>query len=261
MPAPAACQFPGPAGDAAGGLRNTRMGPLQAKVTLSDGATRPLREQTLFATNGQAVPFSFEIKPDKPGYYEYAIGTPARDGEANRANNSVGLRRVRADRKAECADPGRRTLLGHEIPLPPVARADEHDRRRVFRVAKDRYFKVTSDTALTAVAADAFPESDEAMSRFDLVVVGRGSEYLFDENRARTLERFVRDHGDACSSRAANRITDPPRRCRTWNPSNGAETRRAVSGLSPCRPGSMPAWFRRLAAGAGQSCLDRAARP
>ncbi len=178
-----------------GVLHNTRLGPLQATVTLSDGAARALREQTLFATNGQAVPFSFEIKPEKPGYYEYAIGTPARDGEANRANNSAGLGVFVLTEKLNVlileGEPYWDTkFLSHLLRGQTNMAVSA-----VFRVAKDRYFKVTSDTALTAVAADAFPESDEAMARFDLVVVGRGSEYLFDENRARTLERFVRDHG------------------------------------------------------------------
>ncbi len=176
-------------------LVNTRMGPIEARVTLRDAAGGTLGEQTLFATNGQAVPFSFELKPDKPGYFEYAIETPLRAGESDRANNTVSLGVFVLTEKLNVlileGEPYWDTkflshLLRGQTNMSVTA---------VFRVAKDRFFKVSTDTALAAVTEDTFPASDEAMSEYDLVVLGRGSEYLIDEARARLLDRFVRDHG------------------------------------------------------------------
>jgi len=175
-------------------LRNEGMGPVQAQVALRAAGGDVLEEQTVFVTNRQSVAVSFVLRPDRPGYYEYSLETPLREQEADRANNSLGLGVFLLTEHLNVlileGEPYWDTKF-----LSHLLRAQKNMRvTAVFRVSKDRLFRVSTDTALAAASEDAFPATDAEMAEYDLVVLGRGTEYLIDEPRAWRLERFVRDH-------------------------------------------------------------------
>ncbi|MGD9009012.1 MAG: vWA domain-containing protein, partial [Desulfobacteraceae bacterium] len=74
-----------------GEVVNHRMGPVSAEIFLRDGAGKTLDQTRLLVRENERSPFQFNLTLDKPGYYEYILETPLRQGESDRANNSMGL--------------------------------------------------------------------------------------------------------------------------------------------------------------------------
>ena len=176
-------------------LHNERMGPVRADIALSDADDNVLQRLQVTATNGQSAACSFEVSPGQPGYFEYRLETPLREGEADRANNAVGLGVFVLNEQLSI-------LLVEGEPywdtkfLSHLLRGQTNmSVTAVFRVTSDRFFKVSDREALTATGDDTFPATDDALAEYDLVVLGRGSEYVINEERARRLHRFVHGRG------------------------------------------------------------------
>jgi hypothetical protein len=178
-----------------GVLINRRMGPVKADVVLRDTDGNVLGKRALFAIDEQPVDFRFDIPQDTPGYFEYIIETPLQDGEADRSNNTAGIGVFVLSEKLSVllleGEPYWDTkflshLLHEQTSIAMTA---------VFRVKKDRFFMISTETAVNASDTDMFPLTDEEIAAYDLVVMGRGTEYFIDEERAHRLEGFVRDQG------------------------------------------------------------------
>ncbi len=178
-----------------GSVINKRLGPVQTEVILRDADQTIVERKSFLVKNNQEVAFRFDITRQAPGYYEYWVETPLRQGEADRANNAVGLGVfVLAERL--------NVLLLEGEPhwdtkfLSHLLRAQNNiSLTAVFRVTEHRFFKVSTETAMTASDTDAFPKTAEALGKYDLVVLGRGSEYFIDVERAALLEDFVKNQG------------------------------------------------------------------
>jgi hypothetical protein len=178
-----------------GEVVNHRMGPVAADIFLRDTAGKTLDQHHLLVQENGRLPFQFELTPDKPGYYEYILETPLRQGESDRANNSVGLGVFVLSERLNVlmleGEPYWDTKF-----LSHLLRAQTNiSMTAVFRVAKDKFFKVATGTAMTSSNTDVFPVSAEDLARYDLVVLGRGTEYFIDAHRARLLMDFVKNRG------------------------------------------------------------------
>jgi hypothetical protein len=178
-----------------GELANHRMGPITAQVRLRDGAGHILNTTDLLAGDNQSQPIRFDLPPNQPGYYEYTVDTELREGESDRSNNSVTAGVFVLSERLK-------VLLLEGEPywdtkfLSHLLRAQTNiSMTAIFRVAKDKFFKVATDTAMTSSDTDVFPQSIEELSQFDLVVLGRGTEYFIDEHRAGLLMEFVKNRG------------------------------------------------------------------
>ncbi len=178
-----------------GELVNSRMGPVSADVFLRDGAGKVLDQTHLLAADEQRQAFQFEQTLDKPGYYEYILETPLREGESDRANNSVGLSVFVLSKRLN-------VLLLEGEPywdtkfLSHLLRAQTNiSMTAVFRVAKDKFFKVATGAAMASSDTDVFPGTAAELAQYDLVVLGRGTEYFIDARRAQLLTDFVKNRG------------------------------------------------------------------
>lgn len=68
----------------------------------------------------------------------------------------------------------------------------------VYRIRPDRFYKVaTGDLAALEETTEVFPDSDEGLGYYDLVVIGKGAEVFLTPDRIERLTRFVRDQGGA----------------------------------------------------------------
>jgi hypothetical protein len=178
-----------------GFLVNHRMGPVTAEILLRDTHGTLVEKSTVLVQDGQKIPFDFEVVGDEPGYCEFTIETALRDGESNRANNNVNVGIfVLTDQLNVLMLEGEpywdTKFLSH------LLRAQTNiSMTAIFRVAKDRFFKVSTDSDMTSSEMDVFPDSEKELSSYDLVVLGRGTEYFIDENRAALLKKFVQHHG------------------------------------------------------------------
>ena len=176
-------------------LVNDRMGPLMADVVLRDADGNVLETKNLLLEDSDQLPFDFKLSQSDPGYYEYIIETPLRNGESDRANNRIGFSLFVLSKSLNVmlleGEPYWDTKF-----LSHLLRAQSNiSMTAVFRVATDKYFKVATDQNMTTFGTDVFPETIEELQNYDIVVIGRGSEYFIDENRSGLLMDFVRNQG------------------------------------------------------------------
>lgn len=178
-----------------GELINHRMGPITADILLRDSNGTTLDQAHVLVDENQGMPFQFDLTLEKPGYYEYILETPLRQGESDRANNSVGLGVFVLSERLN-------VLLLEGEPywdtkfLSHLLRAQTNiSMTAVFRVAKDKFFKAATGTDMTSSDTDVFPGSAEELAKYDLVVLGRGTEYFIDADRAQLLMDFVKNRG------------------------------------------------------------------
>lgn len=178
-----------------GNLVNHRMGPVSAAISLKDAEGNIIETAQIFAGDGQETEFRFSVSSDIPGYYEYSLETPWREGESDRANNTVHLGVFVLSERLN-------VLLLEGEPywdtkfLSHLLRAQSNiSMTAIFRVAKDKFFRVATHEAMTSSNTDVFPKSADELARYDLVVLGKGTEYFMDETRTRLLKEFVKDHG------------------------------------------------------------------
>lgn len=174
---------------------NHRMGPVSAEIFLRDGAGKTLDQTRLLVRDNERIPFQFSLTPDKPGYYEYILETPLRQGESDRANNSAGLGVFVLSERLNVlmleGEPYWDTKF-----LSHLLRAQTNiSMTAVFRVAEDKFFKVATGADMRSSDTDVFPGSAEELAQYDLVVLGRGTEYFVDADRARLLMDFVKNRG------------------------------------------------------------------
>jgi hypothetical protein len=174
---------------------NHRMGPVSAEIFLRDGAGKTLDQTRLLVRENERLPFQFDLTLEKPGYYEYILETPLRQGESDRANNSVGLGVFVMSERLN-------VLLLEGEPywdtkfLSHLLRAQSNiSMTAVFRVAEDKFFKVATGADMTSSDTYIFPGSAEELAKYDLVVLGRGTEYFIDADRAQLLKDFVKNRG------------------------------------------------------------------
>lgn len=174
---------------------NHRMGPVSAEISLRDGAGKTLDRTRLLVKENERLPFRFDLTLEKPGYYEYILETPLRQGESDRANNSVGLGVFVLSERLNVlmleGEPYWDTKF-----LSHLLRAQTNiSMTAVFRVAENKFFKVATGADMTSSDTDVFPGSAEELAKYDLVVLGRGTEYFIDADRARLLAEFVKNRG------------------------------------------------------------------
>jgi len=176
-------------------VRNEAMGPIEAHVRLQDPLGQTAGEMRALTTNGQVARVQFDVNPKKAGYSEFTMELASPEGDSDRSNNRLTAGVFVLTQKLRIllleGEPYWDTkFLSHLLRVQTNMVMDA-----VFRVANDRFFKVSGEAGLVAAGAETFPATDEEMGRYDLVVLGRGSEYLIDAERARRLEFFVRDRG------------------------------------------------------------------
>ena len=164
-------------------------------LSLVDPTGRPLAEKKIEAQGDGRVPAAFEIAAGAPGYYEYAIRTPPWPGESNADNNEA--------RFGVHVLPGRiRILLVEGLPywdskfLAQLLRKQPCvDLAAVFRVSADRFFRVDAAGAAGDAVRTAFPDDAAALAAYDVVMIGKGAEYVLTPDRIRLLKDFLREQG------------------------------------------------------------------
>jgi hypothetical protein len=68
----------------------------------------------------------------------------------------------------------------------------------IYRVGAGRFFKVESDiTKSKQISGRVFPESIDELAKYDMVILGKGCEYVLTHAAITALREFVREHGGA----------------------------------------------------------------
>ncbi len=179
-------------------IENRGLGPIKPTIELLGPDETVLARQEVVLENDARQTVVFDVKDIPAGGGDYQLRAAPWPGEDLRANNTDTVRiNVLASKT--------RILLLEGAPywdskfLAQLLRQENAvDLLTIHRLNDERYFRVEANGAEPLQSpASAFPENAAELSRYDLVVFGKGADNFLTPARIAALEGFVRDQGGA----------------------------------------------------------------
>jgi len=169
---------------------------LRPDVELLDAAGKVIATQAVAVSGTAPVDVRFELKPGHTGHALYQVRVKPQAGETQLANNVAEFGVVVVQDKI-------RVLLVEGTPYwdskfiaQLLQNQGNVNLALVYRLTQDRYFSLEAGGALAAGnLLQSFPDTPEAIGRYDLIVVGKGFEYFLSPERLTALNHFVRERG------------------------------------------------------------------
>jgi hypothetical protein len=168
---------------------------LDVQLTTPDGTLIATQPVSLDAGTASASAV-FTLTPDTKGHVPYVVSLAARPGEQNIQNNTDRAALLVLDQKI-------RVLTVEGVPhwdskflLQLLHNQPNIEVTSLYRLTADRFFRVTPGRQQAEDASEAdFPDGDDALGRYDLIIFGKGVEYFLTPVRIERLRRFLRDQG------------------------------------------------------------------
>ena len=178
-------------------VSDTGMGAVRLNVRLRTTAGAVLEERAVELKDGERVRVRFEPKaPEQAGYLPLVaelVGGPG-DKRPDTDQVAIGLQVIDTRLRVFLAEG--EPFWDSKFLVQLLRKLPFADVTSVYRLAPDRFFRVETDLAKASEAPVAqFPETDAALEAYDLVVIGKGAEYLLTTERIARLRRFVTEHG------------------------------------------------------------------
>jgi len=188
--------FAGQAAKVGAVVRAQGYGRISPTVRLLDADGKVIEERKLELEDDSERRLSFRIRPEAAGYHKYGFEIDAWETDSTPANN-------RAEIGISAVDDDMRVLFLEGVPFwdskfaVQLLRNQAHMKvDSIYRLAADRYFRIGSDTEDTSESdRPIFPENIEELSRYDIIVIGRGAEYFLDEERIGLIRVYLREQG------------------------------------------------------------------
>ncbi|MEM7697838.1 MAG: vWA domain-containing protein [Verrucomicrobiota bacterium] len=174
------------------------LGPIRPEIALlAPDGTEIAREQVELAP-GVDEEITFTFPAPEPGVHLYSFKTRQWEGERIIANNEAAFTVTVLDGITEVFMAEGAPYWDSKFLAQMIRQQENLEVTSVYRLADDRFFRVeTGDDRPTEQAGNIFPDTAEALGRYDLIVFGKGVEYFLDETRLALLSEFVRDRGGA----------------------------------------------------------------
>jgi hypothetical protein len=168
---------------------------VRVAVELVDGTGAAVAtHEVLLQADGRA-PVAFSVTPERAGRAAYALRVAPWEGESDARNNEEAFEINALDRKI-------RVLLVEGVPYWDSKFLGQHLRSQanmevtsVSRTAPDRFFTVAPDGVSHAEAEEIFPDTAAKLAAYDIVVFGKGAEYVMTPSRSAALKAFVAEQG------------------------------------------------------------------
>lgn len=178
-------------------LHTTGMGALRLHLTLKDSEGTILAEEKIDHPGEKEVTVNLKL-PSPEKTTQWTLNVAPIEGETRGNNNEVKLFLRILDSKTK-------VLLIEGAPywdskfLAQMLRRQEYIQiRAIYRLSDDRYFQVSSEKHDPIQSSETnFPETQEELSQYDLVVLGKNVEPFLTPNRLNLLKSYVRDQGGA----------------------------------------------------------------
>lgn len=178
-------------------LSNRGLGRINPDVTLwsAGSAVSTVRAMLDETASTQVV---FEVTAPAAGYYNYRFTASIMPGESQPGNNE-------ADTGLAVLSQPIRVFLLEGTPywdskfLAQLLRLQSNVvMTAVYRLSADRYFRIEGTNAsFVAQGAGPFPATAAQLGRYDVIVLGKGLEYVLDRVAIDRLKEFLRDNGGA----------------------------------------------------------------
>jgi hypothetical protein len=178
-------------------VTDTGMGAVRLNVRLRTADGRVLEERAVELQDGQRTRVRFEPKaPAQAGYLPLVAELVGGPGDKRPDTDSVAIGLLVIDTRLRVFLAEGEPFWDSKFLVQLLRKMPFADVTSVYRLAPDRFFRVETDLAKASEAPVAqFPETDVALDAYDLVVIGKGAEYLLTTERIARLRRFVTEHG------------------------------------------------------------------
>jgi hypothetical protein len=178
-------------------LSNTGLGALRVNVRLRTADGTVLEERPVEVKDGERIRVRFDPKaPAKAGYVPLVAEVSGGPGDKRPDTDRVAIGLLVIDTRLKVFVAEGEPFWDSKFLVQLLRKMPVADVTSVYRLAPDRFFRVENDLAKASEAPVAqFPETDEALDAYDLVVLGKGAEYLLNAERVARLRRFVTEHG------------------------------------------------------------------
>ncbi len=191
-------EFAGQSQTVAVKVKNSNMGRIKTKVEIVNTTGQVLAEQELFIEDNSTQTVHLTLHLKRPGLHELFFKIPLIEKDKKQNNNSVGITVSVINEKLN-------VLLIEGLPfwdskfLSQVLRQNANiNFSAIYRLTPERFFKIDEKGQRSAESnAVIFPEKMENLSKFNLIIFGKGAEFFLNEQRVNLLKRYVRDYGGA----------------------------------------------------------------
>jgi len=177
--------------------------PMVLQVALLDRDGTPLAEQKLEwgppdGAQTHVAALSFETEPLPPGRHVCTLTLPVQPGEHAGWNNRDTFEIAVLERPVATLHVEGLPYWDSKFLMQLLRRQPNLSVTSIYRVGEGRFFAVEDDLQDARPLEDrVFPGSLEELGRYDLVILGKGCEYVLDPDALRALRGFVRDLGGA----------------------------------------------------------------
>lgn len=177
-------------------VENSGLANITARLRLRIDTGNLLQERTVTFEQPGRQPVFFNPVLEVPGYHRLTIEVESLAEESRLVNNrkTVGV-----------------TVLDSQIRILTVEGAPYWDSKflvqllrsqrnldvtSVYRISAERFFKVdTADQRVSGEQAGIFPANASELSKYDVIIFGKGAEYFLDVERVALLKNFLRQQG------------------------------------------------------------------
>ncbi len=179
-------------------VRSSNLGNIICQAALTNRNGKVMERRKLSIPENKTISTIFKLKFDKPGYYQYEISLPEQKNEAIRWNNrsQIGVTVLR--KKLNILFVEGQPFWDSKFFSQLLRNSKDINLTTIYRIAAGRYFSIKSGSSqVTEDRENMFPTTISELSRYDMIIFGKGIEYFLDEPKTRLLKKYVTDNGGA----------------------------------------------------------------
>lgn len=173
------------------------MGPMIANLEILDSDQKVVVTADVELSDAVAdKTVSFEVPDIPPGRHLYSCRVATQDGEYLTWNNSDSFEVVVLEHAVAVLHVEGLPYWDSKFLMQLLRRQPNMNVESIYRVGPERFFKVESDiTKSKSITGKIFPDTIDELSQYDMVILGKGCEYVLSSTAVSVLREFVRDHG------------------------------------------------------------------
>jgi len=181
------------------GVKAESLGAVIAEVELLDSkGVRVAAKKVELSDDAQEKTVTFEVGDIVAGRHLYSCRVAVQDGEHLTWNNRDSFEVVVLKHKIATLHIEGMPYWDSKFLMQLLRRQPSMKVESVYRVGAGRFFKVESDvTKSKQLSGRVFPETIDELAKYDMVILGKGCEYILTHAAITALREFVRDHGGA----------------------------------------------------------------
>ncbi len=181
-------------------VRNRNMGNIRAEVLLVDSKGKTLSTQKLALPNKKTVSGKFKVKIEKPGFSQFRLVINKERSELIAWNNSSTVGITTLQDKLNMLFLEGQPFWDSKFLTQLYRNTSNINLTAVYRISSGRFLSITSGSETgveKSSAAGLIPNDAAGFAKYDIVVLGKGMEYLLDTTKIKALKTFMTERGGA----------------------------------------------------------------